>query len=220
MVHNITKMILNYPIMALYTLMPLLVIFTVWHKKIPLKSHLDKVMWFSVFFFFSDLPLWITAGLNIHNMMYYYIRDLWVHMLIIGIYYFVLDSPVKKRIIILIEIILLLIGILSILVSKDVPAELSSIYKLAVILAIFMHFHSIISELKITSLLNYPFFWISSGALIFSCGSIFIMLFYKYTINIQTPKIFIIYTHFLDIMGILMFIFIEIGFLSAKKKYL
>jgi hypothetical protein len=218
MIDKIIKLATGYPIMALSTLMPLFVILFALLIQIKLDKQLKLVLGFAFFFFITDIPLWITTGLGINNLKYHYIREFLNHLIMIGIYYFILSSPGKKRVILIIETFLLLIGAASIFFYKENTAQLTSIYKLGIIFVVFMHFHSIMSELKIKNLLNYPFFWISSGLLIFSCGSILILLFFNYTFISKEGSLFKIYSQFLDVLIILMFIFIGIGFLNAKES--
>lgn len=219
MIEKILKLATGYPIMALSTLMPLFIIFIAFQKQKRLDKQLKLVLGFAFFFFATDIPLWVTTGLGINNQKYYYIRELLNHLIIIGIYYFILDSAVKKRIIIIIKISLILIGVASIFFYKEDATQFTSIYKLGIIAVVFMHFHSIMSESKIKNLLIYPLFWISSGLLIFSCGSVLIVLFFNYTFISPELSVFRLYSQFLDVLVILMFIFIGIGFINAQKKY-
>ncbi len=217
MVENIFNLALGYPIMSLATLMPLLLILMVRIKKIPLQRELNFVYWFCVFFFVSDLPLWITTGLKINNQTYFYIRELINHLLIIGFYYFIIGLKRTKKIIVATEIILSILGLSSFLFFTEIPNQLTTIYKAVIIVLIFVHFNYIIKDLKIKQISDYPYFWISSGILIFSSGSILIFLFFTFTFELR-PQ-FKIYSQFLDVLVILMFIFIGIGFTKETPLY-
>jgi hypothetical protein len=116
-------------------------------------------------------------------------------------------------------LILSIIGITPLLLSYEAPSQLTAIHKLAIVGVVFLHFHTLMSELKITKILNYPFFWISSGILMFSCGSVLIMLFYTYTFSVKTPAMFLFYEQFISLLIVLMFLFIGFGFFNTKKEY-
>lgn len=219
MLENILNIAQDFPLITLSTVMPLLVSIYVWRTRSSIDKPLTVVLWFCVFFFLSDLPLWVTSGLGIRNLRYNYIRDISFHLMIIGIYYFVLNNSFKKRVILYMILILSIIGITPLLLSYEAPSQLTAIHKLAIVGVVFLHFHTLISELKITKILNYPFFWISSGILTFACGSALIMLFYTYTFSVKTPSMFLFYEQFLSLLIILMFVFIGIGFFNSNKKY-
>lgn len=218
MVDNIVSLALRYPVMSLATMMPLFLILMIRIKRIPLENDLKFVYWFCLFFFISDIPLWITTGLKINNQTYFYIRELINHLLIIGFYYFIIGLKRTKKIIVATEIILSILGLSSFLFFTEIPNQLTTIYKAVIIVLIFVHFNYIIKNLKIKQISDYPYFWISSGILIFSSGSILIFLFFTFTFELK--PLFKIYSQFLDVLVILMFIFMGIGFLKAKKYYL
>lgn len=202
--------------MGIATLTPAILFIIVTQKKSETSFTLRMVRWFILLYFLSDLPLWITTGMNIHNAGYYYFRSYILYLLILGIYFFEIDNKNKKRILLL---LIILLGILSV-ASLIVPVlyEIVIFYKLAVIAAIFMHFQTILSESKIKNLLHYPFFWVSSGILFYSCGTILIDLFGKYTLtNTNAIPLTKIFAQFSEFFGILMFIMIGVGFYVTPK---
>ncbi len=219
MIEKIIYLGTHYPIMAFATLLPFFILLAISFSKISLDSSMKIIHIYVILFFLSDIPLWITTGLKINNVIYNHVREVLLSMYLIGIYYFIINSKLKQRYIIGTEVFLAVLGVAS-LFYKPYPSSLIFIYKIAMIPVVFLHFHSIISELRITKLLNYPFFWISSGVLIFSCGSLLVTLFYRYTIGaFHDAETFKLYSQFLDFMVVIMFIFIGVGFLNANKKY-
>jgi hypothetical protein len=224
MVDNIVRLALRYPILPLATLMPLFLILMIWIKRIPLEKDLKFVYWFCIFFFITDLPLWITTGLKINNRDYYFFRELAIQLFLISTNYYLIHSERKKKNILILVSGLAFLGIASFFFSrhfnKPAPTEITSICRLFLIFIILMHFHNMMSKQKIRNISNYPFFWIYSGVLILSSGSVLIFLFFEYTISLTIVTLFKLFSQFLDVLVILMFIFMGIGFIKAKKYYL
>lgn len=221
---KIVRLATHYPILAVSTLMPLFLIILVRVRKIRLKNELKMMYWFCVFFFISDLPLWITTGLHINNLSYFFFREIAIQTFLICIYYNIISSSVKRKIILTSLISLGIISIVIFFISsyyhQEAPTQINAVYKLVLIIIIFDYFHTLISKKKTRSFSDYPFFWVSSGLFIASTSSIFVYLFYNYTFLTPSITFFKFFTQYVDVLVILMFIFMGIGFVKAKKYYL
>ncbi|NBA87999.1 hypothetical protein GVN16_19670 [Emticicia sp. CRIBPO] len=215
---NILTIATNYPIFAIATLLPFFICLFVWFKKFPLNSPLKLILLFSFYHFVSDLPLWITSSMNINNQIYYYIRDYSLHTFILFIYLKLEESESKKKFIRRVIIFLILIT-LPVLPDLKKNHDLVIIfYKMGVISAVFIHFNTIIHQIKVRNLFNYPFFWISSGILLFTSGSILVALFGKYVLyNTSDVPLTRIFTQFVELLSISMFLLIGVGFIKTKK---
>lgn len=215
---NILTIATNYPIFAIATLLPFFICLFVWFKKLPLSSPLKLVVAFSFYHFASDLPLWITSSMGINNHVYYFLRDYSLHTFILFIYLKLEESNSKKKFIRYLIIFLASTTILASPVLKEWHDLLTMFYKMAVMSVIFIHFNTIIHKIKVRNLYNYPFFWISSGILLFASGSILVTLFGKFVLyntkNVPTSRIF---TQFVELLISCMFLLIGVGFIKTKK---
>lgn len=193
------------------------IIIAIYGRK-KLSSELKILLFYLISYAVFDICEWVTAAAKLHNAYLHNINE-WVGMLLTGWLYFkiVESSSVKKKIV----FTLTLIAIISNLFKfswGEIAGYSFTFNKVVIITFIFLHFHAIITEVKISNILQHPPFWISAAFLIFACGMLFIYLFWQYTISTTTQKdLFGLYFGIISQTFIFIFmILLSIAFWTSK----
>ncbi len=220
LLREILRIALKYPSITLNSLAPIFVLVIGIFRYKYLNFSLKLILVFLLFVILTDIPVWITAALKINNLYYVYIVKSISDIIICSVYYFHIKSPSKKKIILLSIGLMSFLAIFQILFLNDI-GEFAFTLKIPLILVVFLHFQTILSELKIKNLLYYPYFWISSGIMLICCFSIMVLLFYNYTIyyGMEDKNQYWFYISFLEFVSIIFYIFMFIGFWVSNKKY-
>lgn len=163
------------------------IIIAIYGRK-KLTSELKILLFYLIAYVIFDICEWITAAAKLHNAYLHNINES-VGMIITGWLYFkiVETSPTKQKVVIALTLITALNSIFR-FSWEEVAGYSFTLNKTAVITFVFLHFHSIITEVRVSNILKHPPFWISAAFLILACGTLFIYLFWQYTISTTTQK--------------------------------
>ncbi len=182
------SMSLKNPLTLLASITAWLPIIIAVYGRQKLTSELKILLFYLITYVIFDILEWVTAAARLHNAYLHNINE-WVGMLITGWLYFkiVESSRTKQKVVITLTLIAILNNIFR-FSWEEVAGYSFTLNKAVVISFVFLHFHSIITEIRISNILKHPPFWISAAFLIFACGTLFIYLFWQYTISTTTQK--------------------------------
>ncbi len=195
-------------------LLPIIVAFL---RRAYLTFELKTLLSFLLTYLVFDISEWILALFRINNMYLHNISEL-AGMLITGFLYYriLINSRFKQRIVIVLISLVILQNILQ-FSWGELAGYSFTLNKVVLISFVFLHFHSIITEMKITNILLHSPFWISSAFMVFSCGMLFIYLFWNYTLSTSSQKeIFRLYSDIEQIFRIISLILFSFGFWTSK----
>jgi hypothetical protein len=213
---------LKAPLLLLASISVLLPIIVGFYRKKYLSSELKILLFYLIIYSIFDLSEWLYVLLGKKNNMYLHNISEWISMLITGILYFkILDTTLKKNIVLALIFIIIIQNLLQ-FNWAELAGYSFTLNKLILIFFVFLHFQSIITELNISNILLHPPFWISAAFMIFSCGTLFIYLFWNYTLSTTIQNsIFRVYDNFEQIFRILFMLLFSIAFWVSKfeKKH-
>lgn len=176
------------PITLLASLATWLPIILAIYGRKKLTSELKILLFYLLIYAVFDISEWITASAKKNNLYLHNINE-WIGMLITGwLYHKILESSsVKKKIVVVLTLIAVINSIFK-FSWEEIAGYSFTLNKVVIITFVFLHFHSIITEVKVSNILKHPPFWISAAFLIFACGMLFIYLFWHYTLATTTQK--------------------------------
>lgn len=182
------SMSLKNPLTLLASIATWLPIILAIHGRKKLTSELKILLFYLLVYAVFDISEWVTASAKKNNLYLHNINE-WGGMLITGwLYYKILaSSAIKKKIVIALTLITVINSIFK-FNWEEIAGYSFTLNKVVIISFVFLHFHSIITEVKISNILQHPPFWISAAFLIFACGMLFIYLFWQYTLATTTQK--------------------------------
>ncbi len=146
-----------------------------------------------------------------NNMFLFNIKDIG-EIIAWGLFYFFIlkTSNIKSKVILILAIISLIINIL-LFNNKEISGYSHVINSIVLIIAVFLHYHEIVSQLKIENIIFHSPFWLSASILLSSSGTILIYLFSSITLSTTTPyKIFdnfLIVTQIVSIISLFLITF-------------
>ncbi len=215
---NIFRMSVKFPLIAMGSLIPVITLLIGIYRWKFLSRSSKYVFYFVLFFFLSDIPLWITAGLKIHNYKYYYIRDS-LNLLIIGLIYLV-GLKVKIRRLLVYFCVFLLVLVTSFQIFPDFSSgNYMWISRFVLVVLSLGYFSVLLSDLKVKDILFFPFFWFNAGVLMYSTSTLMVTFFYKFTFSYKIKNTFsLIFINMLEFMAIMFFVLIGIAFWVSKKN--
>lgn len=205
------------PILLLASITAWLPIIIAIYGRKKLTSELNILLFYLILYVIFDICEWITASAKIHNAYLHNISE-WIGMFICGwLYYKILaPSSIKQRTIILLTFIAVIISIFE-FSWEEIAGYSFTLNKVIVITFVFLHFHSIITEVKVSNIIQHPQFWISAAFLIYACGTLFIYLFWHYTLATTTQKeLFKLYSKIGQMFFLIFMILLSIAFWTSK----
>jgi hypothetical protein len=209
----------NNPLVTLGSFSPFLAIFLAIYNWKFLSKASKFIFIFLVFYVITDIPLWITAALKIHNIFYSYLRDTLI-IIFLAIIYTIRLKEKNKKILLYFLIALMVINFVFQLLVNEKSGDVLWISRLLLIFVSFGYFFNLIVDLKIKNILTYPFFWFNSGIIIFSLSSLLITFFHKFTVNINAKMdSYYLFSSILECISISLFLFFAIGFWVSRKNH-
>ena len=218
MLEGLLNIIQKRPLVLVGSLIPLIpLFFGIFRYRFLTKSS-KAFLVFIVIYILSDIPLWITASLKIHNYIFSFLRDSFLLIFLSFIYFIGLKSLKQRRI--LIGVVGMMFGVVLIQILNVAQIGdylwVNRLFLVGISLAFFFN---LLDEAKVKDIITFPFFWFNSGILIFCSSSLMITLLYKFTINVlKNDPSKILFLNILEIISSTMFIFIAIGFWMTKKN--
>lgn len=151
------------------------------------KAYLDKALRLLFIYLIIklviDISMFHLACNTINNLMLYNINIPLRYLLLSGMFYYYFESERPKKWILVSAVLFIAIVIWDILQANPVLTDVrnhSLVYysdtleSLLMILWVLLYFYEMLNSLKAANLLTFPFFWISSGLLLFYSSLVFI----------------------------------------------
>jgi len=210
-------MLSKNPLLLLASIITWLPIILAIYRRKNLTSELKILLFYLIIYTLFDISEWITASAKIHNAYLHNINE-WVGMLICGWLYHKILTPssIKQRAVIVLTLITVIISVFE-FSWEEIAGYSFTINKVVIITFVFLHFHSIITEVKVSNIIQHPPFWISAAFLIFACGTLFIYLFWNHTISTTTQKeVFKLYGKISQMFFLTFIVLLSFAFIANK----
>ncbi|MFC5411145.1 hypothetical protein ACFPMF_17620 [Larkinella bovis] len=171
---------------------------------------------FFLIIFFRNLISNIYAANKINNIFLYNFIG-FIEVITFGlIYYFSVNRPNYKKIIVLTASIVFLTNIVF-WEKNEFSAGIFTITRIYSLFLALLYFMEILAEMRVKNILKHSLFWISSGIIIQATGTILIFLFSKVILSTKTtPEIFFVYWNFILVTYIAFCLFVSVGFWVSK----
>lgn len=215
MLERIITYFSNYPLVLIVSLLPLLPIILA----VGVRAYKDPILKLLTIYLVTDLScniiLFILSINGIYNIWLINTFFLFEAIVFGFIYYKLFHS---KSIKIFITIALLLATLITIFDFKtlEISPFATAFDKVLMIIFVFLHFNTILSEMKIKNILIHPPFWISVGVIIYAAGSFSIDLFSSYIFN-DSDETFLFFLNMKRIVNIIFLLILSIAI--WVKKY-
>lgn len=208
----------KYPEYAVGSLIPFFSLFMgIFTRQYRTRSSM-WILWFIILFIVTDFPLWVTAAMKIHNLMYKHTRQFGISIFLFLIYFIKVKHKIDKFILI-VFLGIMLIGMIIQLASIIPKGQYQWINGFLLGSVSVWYFVRLLEFPKIRDILSYPFFWFNSGILFYCFSTLLIYFFFQFTVDsdIKGRTYFMFHT-FLEYLTSIMFIFFAIGFLNLKRN--
>jgi hypothetical protein len=215
MLERIITYFSNQPLVLIVSLLPLLPIILA----VGVRAYKDPILKLLTIYLVTDLLcniiLFILAINGIYNIWLINVFFLFEAMMFGYIYYQLFHS---KSIKIFITITLILATLITIFDFKtlEISPFATAFDKVLMIIFVFLHFNTILSEMKIKNILLHPPFWISVGIIIYAAGSFSIDLFSNYIFN-DSDETFFFFLNMKRIVNIIFLLILSVAI--WVKKY-
>lgn len=220
MLEKILKIAISHPIVAIGSLSPLVPIILSFYYKKYFGKALKAITLFCVVFVLTDIPLWVTAGLKMSNIVYYSFRDSLIFALLVLVYAIGLRKNKFRQSIYWLTFSVMIVLMFCQFMPHALAANLLWISRLLTAFIAISYFYVLLADLKVNDILFFPFFWFNSGVLIYAISSIFISLFNHLTIGMDSAENdFRLFTNILELLNISLFLFISIAFVVSKRNF-
>jgi hypothetical protein len=170
---------------SLCVLVPIIIGVTKWSKlSLPIKLVVVNFILLLVL----DIPLWIMAIQGIHNYHISNLQELLASSLLLYIIYLLLESFNKNWLYIVLGIYLI-VAIYD-FNWEDYSSWIFSYPRALFIILSFIFFNELLNKLEIKNLLLYSNFWLFTGILLSSTGTLLMFFFINYFSHTQGTKAF------------------------------
>jgi hypothetical protein len=215
MINHFVEYIEKYPLSFFESFCVLIPLITGLVRFSYLNKALRVLFLYPLAYLILDMPIWYRALNRINNYIYVNLQEI-IGTLILIVFFYLTVGKFSKRGLIL---VLTALGVTIVLgfEKEDLSTPIYIINRVTYIALSFLFFYELLEKLNVKNLLYYPEFWIVSGIIIFSCGTLFMYLFPQVTVSFHiNPEIWSLFAQMNDIFKILMHIFIGIGFAVSK----
>lgn len=162
-----------------------------------------------------NLTEFILAFIGLYNIWLFNTFFLF-EVIIFGIIYTqLLLSPTKRKFIVFCLIIATIIAVFD-FKTLEISPFATAFDKVLMIVFVFLHFNTILSEMRIKNILLHPPFWISVGVIIYAAGSFSIDLFSNYIFN-DSDETFLFFLNMRRIVNIIFLLILSVAI--WVKKY-
>ena len=208
----------NYPEYAVGSLVPFLpLIIGFYRLKYSSKSS-KFILYFVIFFIVSDIPLWITTAMKIHNLLYGYTRDFMVEVILLLVYFIGLKTKIDKTILSC-YLIIMLLGVFLQLFDVIGGGQYIWLYGFLLGSVSVWYFVRLLDYPKIRDIIVYPFFWFNSGILFYCFSTLLIYFFFQFTVTSDIKsKPYFLFNGILEYLTSVMFLLFAVGFWNLKKN--
>lgn len=203
----------QYPLITFSSVSVFIPIFLGIYKRAYQSLKLKLLLLYLISYCIFDLSEWVTVLIGTKNNMYLHNIGELISTLIIGLIYFKIFTTTSKKITVIILISIVIIQNILQFNWGELAGYSFTLNKIVLIIFVFLHFHSIISEMNVKNILQHSLFWMSAAILIFSCGTLFIYLFWQYTLaNELQREVFHMYSNIEQVFRILFMFMLGISF--------
>lgn len=168
----------------------------------------------------TDIPIWYRALNKVNNYLFINIQEIIGAVILLIFFNMVLEKLSRTGF--LISLLCLLVTAFLGFEEKITSTPIYVVNRIAFIFFCFMFFYQLLEKLNIKNLLYYPYFWIFSGILIYSCGTLFMYLYPQVTVSFDIKQeTWTFFSNMKDIFKILLHMFLAIGFGVSRytKRY-
>ncbi|WP_148562509.1 hypothetical protein [Spirosoma radiotolerans] len=155
----------------------------------------------------------------IPNTLYIQNLEVIAEAVIVGvIYFYEFEKPIQKRIILLLTVIVTFVSIYS-YSSTDVSSVSLSVFRFFLIILSLSYFNNVLSDMRVSKITKHSLFWFSSGLLIYSTGTFFIMLFSEYWyrgVDKVSAEVFDKYWNASQLLFVIFCLFSSVGLWFSK----
>jgi hypothetical protein len=214
MFQRILKIAIENPPIFLASFLPIVVLFLALYRIKYLTRSTKYISLFLILFIVTDLPLWITSGLQLNNLAYYFSRDTFISIFLASTFF--IGNKIDK--IPLLIIIGIMVTILFLQWFGGVGyGEYLWINRILLAGIVIFYFFRLLQTPKVKDIIVFPFFWISSGILFYNLGTFIIYFFFRYSIksNTEREKYF---ANLSDLALIVLFLLFGVAFFVLKKN--
>ena len=169
-----------------------------------------------ILLFFRNLISNIYATYRLNNLFLYNSFSFVEVVILCSLYYYSISRNIFKKNI-LAGCILVIITNVVFWESDEFSPGIFTVTRIYGLFISLLYFVDLLAEMKVVNILKHPLFWISSGIIIQSTGTLLIFLFSKIILSTQaSPDIFFQYWNFILVMYIVFCLFVSIGFWVSK----
>ncbi len=170
-----------------------------------------------VHFLFDLLSVWLSVK-NQNNLNIFNFTEI-LEVAVICFIFFQLNNQKAKRILIItLFLICIFIGIWKFEYTEFafIPYVLN---RLCYVVIVFLYFNTLLSEFSVKNILTHPPFWLCSGLIIYSTGSVIIFLFGKQILSTTAPQEkFVLFYSIISIINIIFRFLIGVSFFVSKYE--
>ena len=219
LLERIIEIGINYPEYAVGSLMPFLPLFIGFYRKKYSTKSSNFILYFIVFFIVSDIPLWITTGFGVHNLLYGHSRDFMICIFLLLVFFI----GVKKKSDIWVLCSFLTVMVLGLVLQFMRIIEMGQYTWLSGLLLgsiAIWYFMRLLDYPKIRDIVIYPFFWFNSGIIFYCFSTLLIYFFFQFTVTADIKsKTYFLFNSILEYLTSMMFVFFAIGYWNLKRNY-
>ncbi|RRA97639.1 hypothetical protein [Larkinella rosea] len=182
----------------------------------PKRKEIRFLLIYFVFLFFRNLISNIYATYRINNIFLYNFFN-FIEIIGFGLtYYFNINKSNFKFYILIGSILVIIINVFF-WETNEFSAGILTLTRIFGLSIALFYFVELLAEMKVKNILKHSLFWVSSGIIIHSTGTILIFLFSKIILSTRAaPDIFFAYWNFILIMYIVFCLFVSVGFWVSK----
>jgi hypothetical protein len=215
---EIIRLGITYPEYVMGSLIPFLpLVVGVYQKKYASKSS-NFIFCFIVFFIISDIPIWITTALKIHNSILVYTRAFSINIFLLLVYFIRINRKSDKKIL-TVYLLIMTTGLLLQLFGIIKKGQYTWVNGLLLGSVAVWYFVRLLEYPKVKDIIVYPFFWFNSGILFYCFSTLLIFFFFQYSINsdIKSESYFL-FKSILEYLTSVMFVLFAVGFWNLKRN--
>jgi hypothetical protein len=216
MLERFFNLYLEHPLELIHDLATVLpIILGLFYANSKKKEIRFLIVYFGVLFF-RNLISNIYATYRLNNIFLYNFFS-FIEVIILGsIYYYSIDRKTFKSYILVGGIIVLLTNIFF-WEYNEFSAGIFTVTRIYDLFIALLYFIELLAQMKVKNILKHSLFWVSSGIIIQSTGTILIFLFSKIILSTQAaPDIFFRYWNFILVMYIIFCLLVSIGLWVSK----
>ncbi|MCP9761614.1 hypothetical protein EGI31_01515 [Lacihabitans soyangensis] len=215
---EIIRIGIKYPEYAVGSLIPILPLGVgIYRRKYSTKSS-KFILFFIIIFIVSDIPLWVTTALDIHNLTYVYTRTFGIYTCLLLVY-FIGTTKKSDKYILFSFLFVMTLGLILQIFGLIKKGQYTWVYGFLLGSVSVWYFVRLINYPKIKDLLTYPFFWFNTGVLFYCFSTLLIYFFFQFSITTEIKtQTYFLFRSILEYLTSVMFVLFAIGFWNLKNN--